>query len=106
LGPYLGYLVPVSVVLYARVAAAAGGIAARRAWLALVMTGAGIATQRPWQRMSVDTYFRDWFPYYLTQGRAMVETPLPVWPVWGWYLTVAAASLVAVWAMSRSIRSR
>jgi hypothetical protein len=59
------------------------------------VTAVTVATQRPWQHMDLSSYFRDWFPYY-----AVIEHPAAsgaeLWPVWGRYLTVAIASLVAL----------
>jgi hypothetical protein len=68
------------------------------------VTSVTLATQRPWQHMDLNSYFRDWFPYY-----AVIEHPAAsgaeLWPVWGRYLTVAIASLVAL-ALVRVVARR
>jgi hypothetical protein len=65
-----------------------------------VLTAATVATQRPWQRMDLSSYFRDWFPYYVVERRVPFQVEL--WPTWSYYLIVAIASLAAL-ALVRGI---
>jgi hypothetical protein len=54
-----------------------------------------IATQRPWQYIDLEAYFRDWFPYYVVlEDRASAGTEL--WPVWTRYLATACVSFVGL----------
>jgi hypothetical protein len=67
----------------------------RRKWLFATVSLATVATQRPWQRMDLESYFRDWFPYYtLMRDRAPVVGPL--WPTWHYHIVIAAVSLVVI----------
>lgn len=76
----------------------------RRGWLFAAVVLATLATQRPWHRMDRDpSYFRDWFPYYLVINDPESKTA-SLWPVWGVYLSVAAASWLGVAAVARWAR--
>jgi hypothetical protein len=91
---YGAFVVPVLPVFWAWGVA---GVKPGRAQLLLFMAvfAATVATQRPWQHMDMDAYFRDWFPYYVVlENRA--AAPAALWPVWRNYLAVAVVSLVAL----------
>jgi hypothetical protein len=45
--------------------------------------------------MDLNSYFRDWFPYYVVIQHP-AASGAQLWPVWGTYLAVAIASLVAL----------
>lgn len=59
------------------------------------VTAVTVATQRPWQHMDLNSYFRDWFPYYVVIDHP-AASGVQLWPVWANYLAVAIASLVAL----------
>jgi len=59
------------------------------------VTAVTVATQRPWQHMDLNSYFRDWFPAYVVLGHP-AASGAELWPIWGYYLTVAIASVVAL----------
>jgi hypothetical protein len=90
---YSAFLVPALPAFWAR------GVArwkeGRDVLFFAAVTAVTVATQRPWQHMDLNSYFRDWFPYYV-----VIQHPpasgAPLWPVWGTYLAVAIASLVAL----------
>jgi hypothetical protein len=68
----------------------------RRRWVlfALVLL-ATLATQRPWQQMDLRSYITDWFPYYrFIENRA--GAPSVLWPVWQYYIAIAAVSLTVI----------
>lgn len=60
-----------------------------------------IATQRPWQRMDLDGYFRDWFPYYVVLEKGP-EAGMSLWPVWTYYVGIAAVSLIVLGMVRRA----
>ncbi len=94
---YLAYLVPAFVVLFA-VAAREIGLPRRRIALAAIMCAATVLTQRPLQAMTVEGYFRDWFPYYVHVGNVPEEAGMPeLWPLWAWrfMMTVGLLWLLA-----------
>jgi hypothetical protein len=94
---YLVYLLPAAV--------AAAGAASRElsAWKARSLLAAALSiaatliTQRPWERIDLAAYFRDWFPYYLHTGGAPIDHPPSLWPLWGWRFLIVAGLL---WAMT------
>jgi hypothetical protein len=78
----------------------------RRQFLALLaaVSVATLITQRPWQAMDVDSYFRDWFPYYVVlENRA--EAAHELWPAWTYHLTIAAIALMAIVLVQRVMPS-
>jgi hypothetical protein len=94
---YLVYLLPAAV--------AGAGAASRElsAWKARSLLAAALAlaatliTQRPWERIDLVAYFRDWFPYYLHKGGAPIDHPPSLWPLWGWRFLIVVGLL---WAMT------
>ena len=64
------------------------------------VSAATLVTQRPWQRMDLESYFRDWFPYYL-----VVEDPSTagqeLFPVWSYRLVIVVVSIAALVALGR-----
>jgi hypothetical protein len=90
---YLVYLLPAAV--------AAAGAASRElsAWKARSVLAAALAlagtliTQRPWERIDLVAYFRDWFPYYLRTGGAPIHNLPSLWPLWGWRFLIVAGLL-------------
>jgi len=94
---YLVYLLPAAV---AAVGAASRDLSAwktRSACAAALALAATLVTQRPWERVDLVVYFRDWFPYYLHTGRAPIDHPPSLWPLWGWRFLIAVGLL---WAMT------
>jgi hypothetical protein len=66
----------------------------------LAVSAATLLTQRPWQRLDGDSYFRDWFPYYLVvedRASALVELA----PAWQWHAAACGAAVLAVVVLSR-----
>jgi hypothetical protein len=63
-----------------------------------------IATQRPWQRMDLEGYFRDWFPYYIVLERGP-GAGVYLWPVWIYYLGIAIVSLLLLAMVHRATLS-
>jgi hypothetical protein len=59
------------------------------------VTAVTVATQRPWQHMDLNSYFRDWFPDYFVIDHP-AASGVQLWPVWANYLAVGIASLVAL----------
>jgi hypothetical protein len=96
---YLAYLLPAVVVLFATSARDAG-VPRHRLALTALLVAATVLTQRPFAAMNVDTYFRDWFPYYVQLMRVPPEggTPL-LFPAWGWRFLIATSILVVVAGM-------
>jgi len=102
---YLVYLLPAAV--------AAAGAASRElsAWTARSRLAAALAlaatliTQRPWQRIDLVAYFRDWFPYYLRTGGAPIDTPPSLWPLWEWRFLIVAGLLVAMTVIAAPLLS-
>jgi hypothetical protein len=95
---YTAFLVPALPPLWAW--GVSGVAPSRLAALLVTVSAATVATQRPWQFMDVESYFRDWFPYYIVlENRA--EAVHELWPSWGYYLVAAALSLVAIAAIRR-----
>ena len=93
---YLAYLLPAAVAGFG-VAWRELASGTRRAVAGALVLVATCVTQRPWERIDLVAYFRDWFPYYLHTGGAPIEDPPSMWPLWGWRLLMAAGLL---WAMS------
>ena len=93
---YLLYLLPLVTVLFA-VALAGLTDPLRRAVFFVAVTVATLVTQRPWQAMDTDAYFRDWFPYYL------VRNNVSPWPLWGWRLFIAAGLVVLFLGLRASL---
>lgn len=60
-----------------------------------------IATQRPWQRMDLEAYFRDWFPYYVVLERGP-DAGVFLRPVWTYYVGIVVVSLIVL-AMVRRV---
>ena len=95
---YAAFMIPAIPVFWAW---AVLSIDRRRRWLLfLAVSVATVLTQRPAQRMNVDLYFRDWFPYFLIRER------VPLSPVWWGYAEFAVGSLVGLailraWADNR-----
>lgn len=93
---YLVYLLPAAV--------AAAGAASRElsAWKARSLLAAALAlaatltTQRPWERIDLVAYFRDWFPYYLHTRAAPIDHPPSLWPLWEWRFLIVAGLLCAM----------
>ena len=63
-----------------------------------------LATQRPWQRMDMESYFRDWFPYYVVVEDGP-DAGMYLWPVWTYYLPIAIVSFVALAVIRRATLS-
>jgi hypothetical protein len=84
---YLLFLLPLVTVLFA-VTLTGVTDPSRRAIFFVAVTVATLVTQRPWQAMDTDSYFRDWFPYYLVRNK------VSPWPLWGWRLLIAAGLIV------------
>ena len=93
---YLAYLLPAAVAGFA-VASRELASPVRRGLAAAMILAATLVTQRPWERIDLVAYFRDWFPYYLHTGGAPLEDPPSMWPLWGWRFLLAAGLL---WAMA------
>ena len=98
---YLAYLVPVAAVLFGHL---------WRVWsppMRVWSTGAIIVltwlTQQPFRAMNVGTYFRDWFPYYLTVAPNDVSVEagdVVLWPVWTWRLLLSATGVTVMAIMA------
>jgi hypothetical protein len=99
---YSAFLLPALPAFWARYMADVPR--GRQAPLLVAVTAATVATERPWQHMDVESYFRDWFPYYI-----VVNDPAAaggtLWPAWGYYAAVAIASL-GVLVVARHRRRR
>lgn len=94
---YLVYLLPAAV---AAAGAASRELSARKtraSAAAVLAVAATLITQRPWERLDLVAYFRDWFPYYLHTGGAPIEHPPSLWPLWGWRFLIAVGLL---WMMT------
>jgi hypothetical protein len=87
---YLVFLLPVVVILFGRFARQYRPSAAILAG-ALVIT---VVTQQPFTRMTLDTYFRDWFPFYRVHDSDIDIAAF--WVVWRWRLVVTSAALVVL----------
>jgi hypothetical protein len=94
---YAAFMIPAIPAFWAW---AVSSIDPRRRWLLfLAVSIATVATQRPWQHMNDDLYFRDWFPYFLARDHHYAG----MWAAWRVYIAVAGASVaglaaVRVWA--------
>jgi hypothetical protein len=96
---YSAFLLPAVPALWAW--SLSGMTPRRQAWLLIAVTAVSVATERPWQRMDLESYFRDWFPYYVVvQDPARAAAVL--WPVWRYYLAVLGVSIVALAAVRRA----
>jgi hypothetical protein len=93
---YQAYLLPFVVVVFVL----AMQQLPSRGWqlaVAAIVCAVTIVTQRPFQQMTLATYFRDWFPYYVHLDRVPREIErLSLWPVWGWRLM---AAIMSVWLL-------
>ena len=94
---YLAFTLPVAIVLIGRFYRHAD--ADRTPRLLVAMTVITVLTQRPFEAMSVERYFRDWFPlypYFGTEGasRALLQ-------VWAVRLAALALFVLAVHLMLR-----
>jgi len=87
---YAAFMIPAIPVFWAW---AVSGIQPRRRWLIFAAVSvATVVTQRPWQHMNADLYFRDWFPYFLVRD----HRDAGLWPVWRVYLELAVGSVVGL----------
>ena len=94
---YLAFLLPVVVMLSAVVSRDLATVRWRLLASAALVCVATLVTQRPYQRMDMTRYFRDWFPYYLQIGDAeMINDSPSLWPVWGWRFLTAAGLLLSL----------
>jgi hypothetical protein len=58
-------------------------------------------TQRPFESVSFERYWSDWFPYYVITGDARVISALQ--PDWGWrFVSVAAFLWILAVALQRT----
>lgn len=94
---YLVYLLPAAVAAAGAASRELSASKTRSALAAGLVVAATLVTQRPWERLDVVAYFRDWFPYYLQTGGAPIDHPPSLWPLWGWRLLIAACLL---WVMT------
>jgi hypothetical protein len=95
---YIAFVLPALPPLWAW--GVSGVAPSRLTPLLLTVSAATIVTQRPWQSMNIETYFRDWFPYYVVlENRA--EAAHELWPAWGYYLVAALISLAAIAVVKR-----
>jgi hypothetical protein len=98
---YVAFLLPALPPLWAW--AMASVPRERFTGLLIVVSAATLITQRPWQAMDVDSYFRDWFPYYVVlENRA--EAAHELWPAWTYHLTGAVIALTAIVLVQRVAR--
>ena len=97
---YLVFVLPVLAPLWAW---CVSSIPPRRlAPFFIAASAATLLTQRPWQQLDVESYFRDWFPYYLVvDNRASGLKEL--WPAWRWH---AAAFVVSAGLLMALVRTR
>jgi hypothetical protein len=86
---YLAFGLPLAVVLFAR--ASARWTARERIWLYTLAAFATWYTQRPFERVTLERYFRDWFPYYVAYLASSPFPPDILWPVWSWRFPVTGA---------------
>jgi hypothetical protein len=97
---YLMYLLPVVTVLFAVAWQDLAPVRWRLIASAALVCLATLVTQRPYQRMDMTAYFRDWFPYYLPTGYAeMIDVIPSLWPLWAWRFLAAAGLLLALAAV-------
>jgi hypothetical protein len=73
---YLAFSLPVALVLIARSCSGCSPDLTRR--LLVAMTLITLVTQRPFQAMDTNTYFRDWFPLY-RYFDGQVDGMAPLW---------------------------
>lgn len=95
---YLVFVLPVVAPFWAWYASSLPE--GRRTASFLAVSAATLLTQRPWQRLDLDSYFRDWFPYYLVvedRSSALVELA----PAWQWHAAACAAAVLAVAVITR-----
>lgn len=93
---YLAYLLPAFAAMFAVGARWAAFIPRKMLALAALVCVSTLITQRPFQAMDNDSYFRDWFPYYLYIGGEGAS----LWPLWAWRL-LSTVSLVCAFAALR-----
>jgi hypothetical protein len=87
---YVAYVLPVAIVAVASALEDLAPVAQSR--VLAVVTLVTVITQRPFQLMTMETYFSDWFPLYrLSRGSAI---PVDVAATWG--PRVAAVILTAL----------
>jgi hypothetical protein len=87
---YLAYVLPVALVAAASALEDLAPVAQSR--VLAVVTMVTVLTQRPFQLMTMETYFSDWFPLYrLSRG-----APIPVAIAATWGPRLAAVLLAAV----------
>lgn len=95
---YSAYLIPCVPALWA------WGIArvapSRRLLVMAGVTAVTVITQRPWQLMEVETYFRDWFPYYVVLGLEATGAR-DLWYDWTLRLAIVPVCLLALAALAR-----
>ena len=89
---YLAFGLPLAVVLFAR--ASSRWTTRDAIWLYTIGACATWYTQRPFARVTLEVYFRDWFPYYVAYLGSSPFPPDILWPVWRWRYPVTAALFV------------
>jgi hypothetical protein len=96
---YLAFLLPVIAILYA------GYVRDHRPGL-LVLAAAllfTLASQRPFTRMDMTRYFRDWFPVYVSRTDDATQA---FWSTWRLRMFWTAGSAVALVIVERTMRRR
>jgi hypothetical protein len=92
---YLAFLLPLVVVLFARLSAT--WTRDRAITLCCLAAAATWLTQRPFASMDLVAYFRDWFPYYAVLDRVPIEGGVQLWPRWVWMFL---ATIMLAWALA------
>jgi hypothetical protein len=93
---YLAFSLPVVVVLLGRMLQPLDEAQLRRTMI--VITLITVVTQRPFEQMNVDSYFRDWFPLY--------ERPERLSVAWSYRMLAAALFCWALTALTSQFHSR
>ena len=88
---YLAFLAPLAVVLLVECVRDAAPTPRRR--LMLLATAGTMLTQRPFEPITIETYFVRWFPYYVISGSAPHGDVSDIWPFWGWMMLGAIVLL-------------
>ena len=97
---YLVFLLPVITILFAKFVREFRPHPALLAG-ALVLT---VVTQEPFGRMTLDTYFQDWFPFYRVRDSDIDLTAF--WTVWSRRFLLTGAGFVALTAAQWLWRTR
>jgi hypothetical protein len=96
---YAAFMIPAVPIFWAWCVA---DLPPPRRWLVVAaVTIATLVTQRPWHPMGLDnSYFRDWFPYYLVVNDPVFGRSL-LWPVWRVYIPLALALFAGIAMLTR-----